>query len=66
MFSNCDGQQQSPVHIETDNLVYTPTLSNINKAYIDGSDFEGKYELLQFHFHWGENIYQGIFSDESI
>ena len=24
-----------------------------------GSDFTEQYTLLQFHFHWGENDYQG-------
>lgn len=26
---------------------------------VKGSDFEYDYELLQFHFHWGQNDYQG-------
>lgn len=26
---------------------------------IDGSDFREKLNFLQFHFHWGQNDYQG-------
>jgi carbonic anhydrase len=26
---------------------------------VNGSDFTEQYTLLQFHFHWGENEYQG-------
>ena len=26
---------------------------------VKGSDFVSEYELLQFHFHWGINDYQG-------
>ena len=26
---------------------------------IDGSNFREKLNLVQFHFHWGQNDYQG-------
>lgn len=26
---------------------------------IRGSDYKEEFKLLQFHFHWGENMYQG-------
>ena len=36
-------------------------MSNINQDVfkIGGSDFDESFELLQFHFHWGYNNYQG-------
>ncbi len=29
------------------------------KVVFSGSNFNENYTLLQFHFHWGENDYQG-------
>ena len=26
---------------------------------VEGSDFDKKFHLLQFHFHWGYNNFQG-------
>lgn len=30
-----------------------------DKAAVEGSDFREKFNLLQFHFHWGFNDFQG-------
>ena len=27
--------------------------------FITGSDYGKQYNLLQFHFHWGQNDFQG-------
>ena len=32
------------------------------KLGIDGSNFNEEFILLQFHFHWGWNDYEGLFS----
>lgn len=41
-----------------------------SSPYIVGSDFSEPFYLLQYHFHWGQNIYQGykrkIFLDDFI
>ncbi|RNA25281.1 Carbonic anhydrase [Brachionus plicatilis] len=48
------------------NITYREYQINVKPVYdsnlrilIDGSDFNEIYELSQFHFHWGYNIYQG-------
>ncbi|RNA33998.1 carbonic anhydrase 4-like [Brachionus plicatilis] len=37
----------------------SPIPTESNKPFIRGSDFTERYNLLNFHFHWGFNIYQG-------
>ncbi|RNA40423.1 carbonic anhydrase 7, partial [Brachionus plicatilis] len=40
---------------------HTVTVKNVNDEIfsINGSDFNKKFNLLQFHFHWGYNNFQG-------
>jgi carbonic anhydrase len=84
-FPACKGTSQSPINIDTTEVVadsnlkpfvfhnYTLAL-NLNFTnnghtvvanpgsdipYITGSDFTEPYYFLQFHMHWGHNIYQG-------
>ncbi|CAF0892793.1 unnamed protein product, partial [Brachionus calyciflorus] len=40
-------------------IISTPLYDSSSKAFINGSDFSEKFELIQFHFHWGYNMYQG-------
>lgn len=37
-------------------VIFTPENSTM---ILGGSNFKEKYRLVQFHFHWGENEYQG-------
>jgi hypothetical protein len=39
--------------------VETTLVSSMTRLSIDGSNFREKLNLLQFHFHWGQNDYQG-------
>ena len=39
--------------------VETTLVSSRARLSIDGSNFREKLNLLQFHFHWGQNDYQG-------
>jgi hypothetical protein len=35
-------------------------LNELNQEVgVEGSDLDDRFNLLQFHFHWGYNNYQG-------
>ncbi len=40
-------------------VVATPSDNLSVFPFISGSDFGEQFYIKQFHFHWGQNIYQG-------
>ena len=41
-------------------LVVVNRLDGLNQEVaVEGSDFDSRFNLLQFHFHWGYNNFQG-------